>query len=191
MANYERTFKSAVWTDGLFEMMSNVEKLFYILIHVGEETSDCCMFQITPKRIAFHLGISVRKAEELIESFIGKGLIMYNFEHNEMLVLDYMKHNPCRGGLKYENYKKDFAKIKTQEFFTTLAEIAKYYPVTVGFLSALSEHVALDINDYDVKKSSEDMDSVKTVQQRGRDKTIQKRAESKITAIVDDDDLPF
>lgn len=190
MANYERTFKSAVWTDGLFEMMNNTEKLFYILIHVGEETSDCCMFQITPKRIAFHLGISVRKAEELIESFIAKGLILYNYEHNEMLVLDYMKHNPCRGGLKYENYKKDFAKIKTQEFFTALKEIAKEYPVTIGFLSALSEHIELNIGDYDVKKTSEDIDSVKTVQQRGRDKTLQKREELKLTEIYDEE-LPF
>lgn len=190
MANYERTFKSSTWTDGVFEMMSNVEKLFYILIHVGEETSDCCMFQITPKRIAFHLGISARKAEELIQKFIDKGLVMYNFENNEMLVVDYMKHNPCRGGLKYENYKKDFAKIKTQDFFATLAEIAKGYPVTIGFLSALSEHVQINEADYDVKKSSEDIDSVKTVQQRGRDKTLQKREELKLTEIYDEE-LPF
>lgn len=190
MANYERTIKSSIWTDGLFEMMTNVEKLFYILIHVGEETSDCCMFQITPKRIAYHLGISVKKTEELIKSFEDKGLIIYNYENNEMLVIDYMKHNPCRSGLKYENYKKDFGKIKTQDFFVILAEVAKEYPVTIGFLSALSEHIDLDVNEYDIKKTGEDINSVKTVQQRGREKTLENR-KNNISPILDDDDIPF
>lgn len=197
MANYERTLKSCIWTSGEFEGLSNIEKLFYILIHTGEETSDCCIFQITPKRIAYHLGISTKKAEELINKFIDLNFVVYDFKTQEMLVVDYMRHNAPKGGLLYENYKKDFAKIKTKPLINELAEIAKEYVVTIGFLAALDDYTPINLAEYQFRPTKETLESVRNVQKRGRDAAAQKRKnESEDTYcedMYDDDlsDIPF
>lgn len=192
MANYERTLKSCIWSDAKFEEMTQTEKLFYILIHCGEESSDVSLFHLSIKRIAYHLGITVEEVKALIKKFTEMDLIQYNETNQEILVIDYMYHNPCRGGLKYENYLKDLKKIKSIELLERLVEVAKNYPVTIGFLSALSEFVDLDPEDYEIKKTNEDINSVKTAAQRGRNK-IQENRKIDLDISCDDgpDYLPF
>ena len=137
MANYERTFKSSTWSTAEFEKLSATEKIFYFLLTTGEETSDTSVYPLSVSRICYHLGITQKKTLELSDSFQKKGLIDYDFDTEEVLVLCYFIHNPPRGGIKYEGYAKDLNKIKSQRLMNHHAEVAKSYPITIGFFAAI------------------------------------------------------
>ena len=176
MSNYERTFKSAVWNERIFENLSNTEKVFYVLLHVGIETSDTSVFSLTHKRIKDHLMLSsVEEVDEILEKFTELGLIQYDYEHEEILVLDYFRHNPPKSPFFYEGYCKDLSKIHSKKLLEALAENAKNYTLSVAFLSALSEYVAIDPNQYKLRNSSHTLQSIKDVQARGRQKIAQKK----------------
>ena len=175
MANYERTFKSAVWNEDWFEELSNTGKLFYYLIHTGEETSDVSVFPLTVKKIAYQLSTSQDEVRALIDVFTANDLIEFDYETSEILVVDYFRHNPPRGGIRYEGYRKDLAKIKSKRLLARLAEIAKSYPITIGFYSALAEYIEINRSDYNIKPTTQTEESVKTVQQRGRQGSAKKR----------------
>lgn len=168
MANYERTFKSWIWTDAMFEQLNPIEKLFYVLLHTGEETSDTSIFTITVKRIAYHLGLTIEETKSLITNFEERDLIMYDYENQEVLVIDYFKMNPPKCPLYYEGYFKDLSKVKTRVFIEEVAEIAKSYVVTISFLAALSDFVPINVDDYKIKPTSMTLEDAKTVQKRGR-----------------------
>lgn len=122
---------------------------------------------------------------------------MYDFGTQEMLIIDYMRHNAPKGGLLYENYKKDFAKIKTKSLINELAEIAKEYVVTIGFLAALDDYIPINLDEYQYRPTKETLESVRNVQKRGRDAAAQKRKNESDDIynenMYDDDlaDLPF
>lgn len=195
MANYERTLKSAIWDNIEFQNLTPAEKHFYFLLHLGNETSDTSVFPITLKTIAYRCDCTVEEARIMIQKFIDMELIMYDFETSEILVKDYFVHNPPRGGIRYNGYAKDFAKIKSHALIQEVAEIAKGYQVTIGFLAALSECVDIDVKDYKVKKTTETLESAKTVTERGLATIAANRAVAaeKVNLDVEfeDEDLPF
>lgn len=196
MANYERTIKSAVWNERQFESLTNNQKLFYFLLHCGDETSDCGVFALTIKRIKNHLDVDHETAKQLVRDFVEMGLLEYDMETEEALPTDYFRHNPNRG-IFYEGYQKDLKKIQSSWLLNRLKEVAKGYQVSIAFLSALSEFVDLDPNDYDIRESKETLASVKTVQKRGRDKIAAARKQRPTTKAatrgvdveVDDEEL--
>lgn len=194
MANYERTLLSAIWDEVEFQNLTPAEKHLYLLLHLGNESSDTSVYPITLKTIAYRCDCTVEEAKEMMQKFIDLELIMYNFETGEVLVKDYFRHNPPRGGIRYAGYAKDFAKIKSHALIEEVAEIAKKYQVTIGFLAALSEYVDIDVKDYKVKKTTETLESAKTVTARGLATIAAHRAAAKevnLDVEADDEDLPF
>ena len=175
MSNYERTFKSSTWSTSAFEKLTHTEKIFYFLLTTGEETSDTSVYPLSVSRICYHLGITPEKTLELIDSFQKKGLIDYDFDTEEVLVLCYFIHNPPRGGIKYEGYSKDLNKIKSQRLMNHLAEVAKSYPITIGFFAALKEHVNINQSDYKIKSTTQTAESAKSAAQKGREKIAENR----------------
>lgn len=176
MANYQRTVRSAIWDRAFFENMTNQEKVLYFLLLTGEETSDCSCFSISVRRIAYHMNISEPEVLELLREFEEKGIIEYDYNTSEIHVKSYFEHTaPNKGALKYEAFQRDFAKIKSKKLLQSVAETLKNYQVTVGLLSALSEFVEINEEDYDIKASKETMKSVKTVAARGREKIAELR----------------
>ena len=180
MSNYERKFKSSVWSTVEFENLNATEKAFYFLLITGEETSDTSIFALTVGCISYRLGVTRKKALELIDSFQQKGLIDYDYETEEVLVICYFKHNPNNGGLKYEHFSKDMNKIQSKRLFAHLAEVAKLYPITLGYFAALKEHVYIEVSDYTIKPSKEDEESVKIVAQKGREKIAENRRNANV-----------
>ena len=191
MANYERKFKSSIWSTVEFEKLNATEKAFYFLLITGEETSDTSIFALTVGCISYRLNVTRKKALELIDSFQQKGLIDYDYETEEVLVICYFKHNPNNGGLKYEHFSKDMNKIQSKRLFAHLAEVAKQYPITIGYFAALKEHIYIEVSDYTIKKSKEDEESVKTVAQRGREKIDEKRRNANALPETLDNEPPF
>ena len=191
MSNYKRKFQSSIWNTAEFENLNATEKAFYFLLITGEETSDTSIFALTVGCISYRLNVTRKKALELIDSFQQKGLIDYDYETEEVLVICYFKHNPNNGGLKYEHFSKDMNKIQSKRLFAHLAEVAKQYPITIGYFAALKEHIYIEVSDYTIKKSKEDEESVKTVAQRGREKIDEKRRNANALPETLDNEPPF
>lgn len=207
MANYERTIKSTIWNESWFESLNAQEKLFYYLIHTGDETSDTSIFPLSVKRIGYLLDMTQDEVVTMIDGFTLQGLVDYDYQTSEILVIDYFRHNPPRGGIMYEGYRKDFDKILSQRLLDRLAEVAKCVPITIGFFAALHERVPhMRQPEYIIKPSKETEESVKEVQKRGRTRIADMRgaktattkavtvdmSDEEFAALHDDDgDLPF
>lgn len=193
MANYERTIKSTIWSTSWFEGLTAQEVKFYFLLHCGEETSDTSIFPLSVKRIAYIMDMDKDEARALIDEFQMRDIILYDYEHEEVLVKTYFFHNPPRGGLMYLGYKKDLAKIRAKYLIAEAAEIAKGYEITIGFFAALQDYLPdLKESDYKIRATKETADSTRTAQTRGCVKVPAAEAPPGVPVTPDDEEkLPF
>lgn len=180
MANYNRTIMSSLWSKKTFRKLTPKEKVFYFLIHTGEITSDTSVFPCLLDDCALFCGVSVNEIKKMITRFEELGLIVYDDEAEEICVLDYFENHEPAGGITYEMYRKDFAKISSEQIFKTLVDNSKNYCISMPFFAALQDFVPeLKEKDFNIKKSDKTVDEIRSAALRGRTK-----AKSKISAMV-------
>ena len=203
MANYNRTIVSSLWSNKTFRRLTPKEKVFYFLLHTGEITSDTSVFPCFIEDCALYCGASKKEIEKMLAHFEELGLIMYDKECEEIIILDFFFYHPPVGGLTFEMFRKDLAKITSKKIMDALVENSKKYKISIQFFTALKEFVPyLCQDDFNVKKSNLTEEEVKTVAERGRKNASAAKSKSessgKIKVDLDDEDddenseeLPF
>ena len=139
-----------------------------------------------------------------IEKFEDLSLVAYDKENEEILVLDYFYHHPPKGGITFEMYRKDLAKIRSDRLLLLLAENSKEYKISRSFYLALRLFVpSMKEKDYSIEKSSKKDDEIMDAAARGRKKIAMKKygVAEKIEEVqthpsetdgeVNDEELPF
>ena len=169
MANYNRTIVSSLWSNKTFRRLTPKEKVFYFLLHTGEITSDTSVFPCFIEDCALYCGTSKKEIEKMLAHFEELGLIMYDKECEEIIILDFFFYHPPVGGLTFEMFRKDLAKITSKKIMNALVENSKKYKISIQFFTALKEFVPyLCQDDFKVKKSTLTEEEVKTAAERGR-----------------------
>ena len=202
MANYNRTIVSSLWSKKTFRKLTPKEKVFYFLLHTGEITSDTSVFPCLLDDCALYCGVSVNEIKKMITRFEELGLIYFDHEAEEICVLDYFENHEPAGGITYEMYRKDFAKITSAQVFETLVENSKNYCISMPFFAALQDFVPdLKEEDFNIKKSDKTVDEIRSAALRGRTKAKSKigpadcKETTKAFEVIADEDyvteLPF
>ena len=169
MANYNRTIVSSLWSNKTFRRLTPKEKVFYFLLHTGEITSDTSVFPCFIEDCALYCGASKKEIEKMLAHFEELGLVMYDKDCEEIIILDFFFYHPPVGGLTFEMFRKDLAKITSKKIMDALVENSKKYKISIQFFTALKEFVPyLCQDDFNIKKSTLTEEEVKTVAERGR-----------------------
>ena len=86
------------WEDEFFEELDTSEKLFWIFLLTGPKTAQCGVFRLRIKDMVFYTGFSYDQCKMHSERLEDKGRIAYNWETQEVCILNWAKYNLSRGG---------------------------------------------------------------------------------------------
>lgn len=190
MANYSRTILSSLWSSKIFRKLNHKEKVFYFLLHTGEITSDTSVFPCLMDDCALYCGVSVKEIEKMLHRFEELGLIFYDYDLEEICVLDYfVMHSPV-GGITYEMFRKDLAKISSDKILDVLVENSKKYDISLPFFAALQDfRPCIKQEDFSIKHCEKTVEEIRTAAKRGRTKAAGDK--NKSAAEVIEEDLPY
>ena len=179
MANYNRTIISSVWTSLDFRKMTDKEKVLYFWLHTGEITSDSSAFPCLIDDCAHYCGMKRKDVESILKKFQELGLVFYDYEEENVVVLDYFDHHPPVGGIKYEMFAKDLAKITSDKVIDVLIENSKNYKISIAFFAALQDlRPEIKAEDFQIKNSSDKtVEEIREVANIGRKNAAAKRKE--------------
>ena len=88
-----RKLHTTFWSDTFIGELDRDKKLFYIYLLTNERTTQCGIYEISKKQIAFDLGYSIDTVSKLLIYFINAGKIRYNEGTNEMAIGNWVKYN--------------------------------------------------------------------------------------------------
>ena len=137
MASFIRTIHTDVW-EHMFPLNS-LGKVFYMFLLTCTATSETSVFYFPVRYPAMYLNLENKEAELLIRDFESKGLVSYDWGTEEILVRYYFSNHSPIGGITYEMYAKDLAKVRSSVLLNELKEHSQNFKVSVAFYAALAD----------------------------------------------------
>ena len=120
-----RTVQTDFWKDPkIMEEFTPEDKLFYLYLLTNPNTTQCGIYGITKKEMAFQLGYSTETVNALMDRFITyHKLIDYNTETRELVIFNWAKYNFKRGGKPVQDLiKSELAKVKHQPYIEIVGQ---------------------------------------------------------------------
>lgn len=124
-----RTVQTDFWKDPkIMEDFTPEDKLFYLYLLTNPNTTQCGIYGITKKEMAFQLGYSTETVNALMDRFITyHKLIDYHVETRELVIFNWAKYNFKRGGKPAQDLiKSELAKVKHQPYIEI---VGKHVPI--------------------------------------------------------------
>ncbi|WP_214889770.1 DnaD domain protein [Exiguobacterium sp. s142] len=124
-----RTVQTDFWKDPkIMEEFTPEDKLFYLYLLTNPNTTQCGIYGITKKEMAFQLGYSTETVNALMDRFITyHKLIDYNVDTRELVIFNWAKYNFKRGGKPVQDLiKSELAKVKHQPYIEI---VGKHVPI--------------------------------------------------------------
>lgn len=99
MAKFRQVYVD-FWTDPrVLEEMTPEDRYFYLYLLTNPLTTQCGIYQITKKQMAFDIGHSIESVNSLVDQFENHHeLIKYNPETREIAIIKWGKYNLIRAG---------------------------------------------------------------------------------------------
>ena len=177
MQNYSRTVKSCLWSSRTFHRLSAVEKTVYLYLLTGPVTSDTSVYLMPLDQAALDVSVSVEEIERIIRKFEELELVVYDWEQEEICVIDYFQYGSSpTGGLCFEMYSKDFAKVNNKELIGFAKESAKRADISISYFAALQD-VFPEIceDDFPIRATEKSAKEIREAAKIGRKKISEKR----------------
>ena len=158
-----------------FRNLTSDEKVVYLFLHTADITSDSSVFFCPISDLSSGCNISKKKTMNILKKFGEEGYIVYDYDRQEVCVLDYFWLHPPIGGIYYEMFHKDNSKIKSDKVINALVESSKNYEISMPFFTALQD-VRPEISEYDyvIKPSEKSPTELRSAAKRGRKKAKEK-----------------
>lgn len=157
-----RNVDTNLWSDGLimdnFGMLEKYFWLFLLTTRYGD-LSGC--FEITQKQIQLDASLTPKQVDDLITRFIELKLIDYDYEKNELLIVNYLKYNFNRSPKFIKAVEKYANKIKNQSFKEYIYNVLENEGEAIGYEYGMHA-VGIPLKDKDkVKDKVKDKDKDK------------------------------
>lgn len=140
MAIY-RQLHTTFWSDDFIGECSQIEKLFYLYLISNDKTTQSGAYGFSYRYTQFELGISKKEVDELIDFFVASGKIRFNKEHNEVLIVNWLKYNSARSPKVAPVVDRELESLKTVEFKSEVVRncIELGYPIKTTLEDITSE----------------------------------------------------
>jgi hypothetical protein len=113
MATFRKLHVS-FWSDAYISELSESEKLFYIYLLTNERTTQCGIYEITKRQIAFDLGYSIDTVSILLKKFEQDGKILYCIDKCYVAIRNWNFYNKNESPKVQSFVNKELAKIKDE-----------------------------------------------------------------------------
>ena len=140
MPSMYRNVSTGLWEAHKYFFDLDAEaKYVYMYIITSRFSSELSAFPFPMKIHAPVLGLSEERFLEIFENLMEKGVIIYDNEAAEVLVVNYFENHSPNAGIRYEMYRNDLREIKSEMIVDALVEIATKYEITLAFYAALAD----------------------------------------------------
>jgi len=82
------------WSDPFIESLTPEKKYFFLYLITNEHSSQCGIYEISFRSMAFETGYNQETIEKLVQFFEKAGKIKYSRKTNEIAIRNFVKHNP-------------------------------------------------------------------------------------------------
>lgn len=105
MKSVKRPVDTSFWEDDkVIDQLTPEDKYFFLYLLTNPHTSQVGIYHLPYKIAAFELGYSLEAVKSMIDRFEDKyHVICYSKEHQEIAVLNALKHNIVKGGKPVED----------------------------------------------------------------------------------------
>lgn len=107
-----RKVHTSFWSDSFISDLDRDKKLFYLYLLTNERTTQCGIYEITKKQMAFDLGYSIDTVSKLLEYFVKCGKIKYNDNTKEIAIKNWCVYNKSTSPLVQSCVNKELKLVK-------------------------------------------------------------------------------
>ena len=115
MAIYRQVHIS-FWQDSWVEDLSSEEKYFYLYLLTNSQTKQCGCYEIGKKIMMFETGLTPKKIDQHLKTFVKERKIDYNPATKEVLMRNWLKFNSFKSPKVKTCILKELEEIKYQPF---------------------------------------------------------------------------
>jgi len=105
MAVY-REVKITFWQDKFVLRLTPEEKFFYLYLLTNSKTKQCGIYELPLSITQLETGYNRETIIKLIQKFIDYEKIKFDWENEEIFILNWLKHNPFGGNTNIEKCVK-------------------------------------------------------------------------------------
>ena len=111
------------WSDPFVETLTPEKRYFFLYLITNEHTTQCGIYEISFRSMAFETGYNTETIEKLVQFFEKAGKIKYSKKTNELAIKNFVKHNP-QGSPKVKAFvDKEIKNIKDQSLIAYIYAI--------------------------------------------------------------------
>ena len=135
---YYRDIKTSFWEDSkVAEHMNIYERYFFLYLMTNPHTNLSGLYEITRKQMCDESGLSRKQIDELIERLTDLGIILYDDDTSEVLIVNWSRHNWNKSKKVLIGAGKELAYCKSSKLFDCLE---KYLRHTEYYLKGNDDH---------------------------------------------------
>ena len=130
MATY-RHIQTSFWQDDFILDLEPEEKYFYIYLMTNSKTTQCGIYELSKKVIQFETGYDMETIDRLINKFVEYEKILYSEETNEIMLINWMKHNASKSPKVVSKIEQEIKNVKNYTLLDKFLSICKDlgYPI--------------------------------------------------------------
>jgi DnaD/phage-associated family protein len=158
MARY-RSIQTTFWQDNFVMRLPLMEKAFYNYLLTNTRTSQCGIYSFSVTLTSVELDCSEEEVKGLLDKFVSYGKILYDEEHEEIMLLNWYKYNLNISRNTLICVNRELQDVKNKEFIRRFYELckSKRYPLDIIFsgIDVGDTIKANEIKEEVIEKSSE------------------------------------
>ena len=136
MAVY-RQIQISYWQDSFILKLTPEEKFFYLYLLTNSKTKQCGIYELPLQIIGIETGYNRETVIKLLQRFIDHRKIRYDWENEEIFLLNWIKHNPFDGNPKIKKcVEKELQTVHNPDM---IPEDSPLIPLTRGIQGASQE----------------------------------------------------
>jgi DnaD/phage-associated family protein len=164
MARY-RSIQTTFWQDNFVMRLSLMEKAFYNYLLTNTRTSQCGIYNFSVTFASVELGCSEEEVRTLLDKFVSFGKILYDEEHEEIMLLNWYKYNLSLSRNTLICVNRELQDVKNKEFVRRFYKLCKLkkYPLDIIF-SGIDVGETIEVNE--IKEEAREEKSKKVSEEK-------------------------
>ena len=144
MAKY-RNVSVKFWSDDFVtENLTPEKRYFFLYLLTNEHTSQCGIYQITVRQMAFETGYNHDTVENLLKFFEEKGKIKWSRSTNEIAIKNFVKYNP-QGSPKVKVFvEKELKEVKNRDLLEFIENLDSSLVKPIDTVSQKEEELEIE-----------------------------------------------
>ncbi len=132
-----RPIQISFWQKKFVLKLTPEQKYFYIYLLTNSKTSQCGIYELPIKIIEIETGYNHETVTKLLENFIQAQKIRYDYENEEIFILNWVKYNPVNNINVSKCVISELKEVKNESFRNDFFDTCCKFNINSGYLGEI------------------------------------------------------